>query len=201
MLERFGGNAASEKSVSMALDWLAKHLDRSGGWTFGHSAVCRGECKGDGDFFKAVNGATALALLPFLGAGQTHLEGKYKATVLKGLNFLTSRMKLTPGELPHGSWHEEQGNMYSHGLASIVICEAYAMTAIPICCSQPNWLSTILFTRKIHAVAVGVTHPNKRAIRRSWLAVDGAQEWCHGQSHGASRNVPQSGFVLECNQR
>lgn len=131
LIERFGGNAASEKSVAMALDWIARHQDRSGGWTFGHSAVCRGECKDDGDYYQAVNGATALALLPFLGAGQTHLEGKYKTTVLKGLNFLASRMKVTAGDTPHGSWHEDKGNMYSHGLASIVICEAYAMTRDP----------------------------------------------------------------------
>ncbi len=131
MLERYGGNAASEKSVAMALDWLARHQDSSGGWTFGHSAVCRGECKGDGDFHQAVNGATALALLPFLGAGQTHVEGKYKTTVLKGLTFLIRNMKQTPGEIPHGSWHEDKGNMYSHGLASIVVCEAYAMTRDP----------------------------------------------------------------------
>lgn len=132
MLERFGGNAASEKSVSMALDWIARHQDRSGGWTFGHSAVCRGECKGDGNYVEAVNGATALALLPFLGAGQTHLEGKYKATVHKGLTFLISRMKVTNDEdAPRGSWHEAKGNMYSHGLASIVVCEAYAMTRDP----------------------------------------------------------------------
>ena len=131
LLERFGGNAASEKSVAMALDWIAKHQDRSGGWTFGHSAVCRGECKGDGDYNEAVNGATALALLPFLGAGQTHTEGKYKTTVLKGLTFLISRMKVTKDDVPHGSWHEPKGNMYSHGLASIVVCEAYAMTRDP----------------------------------------------------------------------
>lgn len=131
LLERFGGNAASEKSVQMALDWIAKHQDRSGGWTFGHSAVCRGECKGDGQFVEAVNGATALALLPFLGAGQTHLEGKYKTTVLKGLQFLISRMKVTNDEIARGSWHEPRGNMYSHGLASIVVCEAYAMTRDP----------------------------------------------------------------------
>ncbi len=131
MLERFGGNAASEKSVAMALEWLAAHQDRSGGWTFAHSAVCRGECKDDGNYEEAVNGATALALLPFLGAGQTHTEGKYKTTVLKGLTFLISRMKVTPGDVPRGSWHEAKGNMYSHGLASIVVCEAYAMTRDP----------------------------------------------------------------------
>lgn len=131
MLERFGGNAASEKSVAMALHWLSEHQDRSGGWTFGHSRVCRGNCKDDGDIPQATNAATALALLPFLGAGQTHMEGRYKTTVHNGLKFLINRMKVTGGELPRGSWHEDGGSMYSHGLASIVVCEAYAMTRDP----------------------------------------------------------------------
>lgn len=131
MLERFGGNAASEKSVAMALKWLADHQDRSGGWTFGHSRLCRGQCKDDGDLLQSTNAATALALLPFLGAGQTHLEGNYQGTVHNGLKFLISRMKVTGGTTPTGSWHEAGGNMYSHGLASIVVCEAYAMTRDP----------------------------------------------------------------------
>ncbi len=131
LLERYGGNAASEKSVAAALKWIAEHQDRSGGWTFGHSSVCRGQCKDDGDIPQATNAATALALLPFLGAGQTHLEGSYKTTVHNGLKFLINRMKVTRSATPYGSWHEPGGSMYSHGLASIVMCEAYAMTRDP----------------------------------------------------------------------
>jgi hypothetical protein len=130
MVERFGGNAASEKSVAMALKWIAGHQARNGGWTFGHSAVCRGECKDDGSIPQSVNGATALAILPFLGAGQTHMEGSYKDTVKRGLAFLISNMKVKSPQ-PMGSWHEAGGSMYSHGLAAIAICEAYAMTRDP----------------------------------------------------------------------
>ena len=131
MLERFGGNSASEKAVAMALKWISDHQAPNGGWTFAHSEICRGQCDGQGDLALATNGATAMALLPFLGAGQTHLEGQYKETVHKGLAFLISRMKVTSGALPEGSWHEPGGRMYSHGLAAITICEAYAMTRDP----------------------------------------------------------------------
>ena len=131
MLERFGGTANSEKSVAAALEWIAKHQAPNGGWTFACSKLCRGQCKDDGRKVEAVNAATALALLPFLGAGQTHLKGKYKDTIKQGLAFLINNMKATPGKLPRGSWHEAGGSMYSHGLASIVICEAYAMTRDP----------------------------------------------------------------------
>lgn len=132
MLERFGGNAASEKAVAIALQWLAAHQAPDGGWNFAHSSICRGQCQHGGDLALARNGATAMAILPFLGAGQTHLEGQYKQTVKRGLAYLINRMQVTPSNtLPMGSWHEPGGRMYSHGLASIAICEAYAMTADP----------------------------------------------------------------------
>ena len=132
MLERFGGTAASEKAVARALRWLAVHQAPDGGWTFQHSQVCRGKCKEDGRHEQARAGATAMALLPFLGAGQTHLDGQYKAEVYKGLSFLINRLKVEPSPiLPTGSWHEPGGRMYSHSCAAIAICEAYAMTKDP----------------------------------------------------------------------
>jgi hypothetical protein len=66
--------------------------------------------------------ATALAILPFLGAGQTHREGDYQQVVQAGLSYLVRSIN-SDGSLAHGA-----GNMYAHGLASIAICEAYAMT-------------------------------------------------------------------------
>jgi hypothetical protein len=60
-----------------------------------------------------------------LGAGHTHLEGKYKTTVEKGLAFLLRNMRVI-GQ--RGSLYDNGGNYYSHGLGAIVLCEAYAMT-------------------------------------------------------------------------
>jgi hypothetical protein len=67
--------------------------------------------------------ATALALLPFYGAGYTHQEGPYKDQVSRGLYYLGSRMLITPngGDL-------EEGTMYAQGISTIVLCEAYAMS-------------------------------------------------------------------------
>jgi hypothetical protein len=98
-----------------------------GGWNFNHAMhpQCRGQCRNPGNIPEARNGATGMALLPFLGAGQTHQKGKYKDLVKKGLYFLISRMKVSP---QGGSLHESGGSMYSHGICAIVLCEAYAMT-------------------------------------------------------------------------
>jgi hypothetical protein len=137
MLEKFGGTAASEKSVALALNWFAAHQVRitgpkAGVWSFNHNIATRKPSTGQGEFADSTNAATALALLPFLGAGQTHLEGKYKETVKLGLAALIRSMELKVEDgLPCGSWHERRGNMYSHGLATIAICEAYAMTRDP----------------------------------------------------------------------
>ena len=124
---KIGATRESEKAVDAALEWLAKHQFADGGWSFAHNLApqCRDRCGNSCDprFASARNAATGLALLPFLGAGQTHKEGKYQKVVRSGLYFLTSRQN------PHsGSLWESGGRMYSHGIASIALCEAYAMT-------------------------------------------------------------------------
>lgn len=130
LVSRDGGNDASEKAVSLALVWLAAHQMPDGGWSFNHTLApsCRKMCRNPGSLEEARNAATAMALLPFLGAGQTHKEGQkeYKKVVNSGLYFLTKRMQVS--QKKGGSLFERGGSMYSHGLAAIALCEAYAMT-------------------------------------------------------------------------
>ena len=123
-----GATKGSEAAVARALKWLALHQLPNGAWSFDHrpSPACRGKCRHQGNLATSFNGATAMALLPFLGAGQTHQEGKYRRVVEKGLYFLSNNMKVRPG--PRGELSDAGGRMYSHGLASIALCEAYAMT-------------------------------------------------------------------------
>jgi len=130
LVRRYGGNDASERAVQLALKWLAAHQFPDGGWSFAHQHApsCKGQCRNPGKEAEARLGATALALLPFLGAGQTHKEGKYKETVQGGFYFLTRNMKFEPGK-PGGSLYDQKGGrMYSHGLGAIALCELFAMT-------------------------------------------------------------------------
>ncbi len=129
LLRKYGGNAASEKAVERALQWIADHQLPDGGWNLDHTI---GKENGrprtspnPGSRSEARFGATALALLPFLGNGQTHLDGKHKKVVLRGLNFLMEHARRRGSGI---SYHEPGGTMYSHGLVAIVFCEAYAMT-------------------------------------------------------------------------
>ena len=76
--------------------------------------------------FTSTTGATGLALLAFLGAGYTHKDGPYQSEVEKGLYYLTSQMQLSDdgGDLGEGVGYA----MYPHAIATLALCEAYAMT-------------------------------------------------------------------------
>jgi hypothetical protein len=128
-VRRSGGNASSEAAVEAALKWLADHQNRNGSWSWGYTPGDR--CNGfdnPGDK-KSKMGATGLALLPFLGAGYTHQEGKYKDVVKKGLRYLVGNMivRNNMGKLfeENGAGHE---HMYCHGIAACALAEAYGMT-------------------------------------------------------------------------
>jgi hypothetical protein len=133
MLRQFGGNAASEEAVALALKWIVDHQLPDGGWNLDHQ---RGPgnhrtSSHPGEASEARAGATALALLPLLGNGQTHKTGTYRENVQMGLDFLMKRARRS-GSRGSISYLEPGGSMYSHGLVSIVFCEAYAMTKDPI---------------------------------------------------------------------
>jgi hypothetical protein len=125
-----GVTKASERAVGAALSWLARHQNKDGGWTMnlGNGSQCTDRTCNLGSPTQADAGATAMAVLPFLGAGQTHMtKGPYQKTVLRGLQWLVKH-QAADGDLSNG--HHQ---MYSHGLATIALCEAYGMT-------QDSWV-------------------------------------------------------------
>ena len=95
MVRDYGGTKESEVAVAMALKWIANHQNPDGGWSFDHTAAGRRNCTcGDmGTAKTSFNGATAMALLPFLGAGNTHKKGEYKKQVEAGLYYLKLKLK------------------------------------------------------------------------------------------------------------
>ena len=127
-VSKYGGSPQSEEAVALALKWLAKHQSKDGSWLLDHrkGGDCNGQCRNPGAIVDSARGGTALALLPYLGAGQTRFKGDYKNTVGRGLNALV-RMGKKPKRGKGVSW-ADGGNMYAHGIASIALCEAYGMT-------------------------------------------------------------------------
>ncbi len=125
VVAREGGTSATEAAVARGLQWLARHQEPGGHWSlhkFNAQAGC--SCQDPGRVISDA-GATSLALLPFLGAGQTHIAGMYKDEVRAGLDYLLDN-QAPNGDLSTGA----RGNtrMYSHGQGAIVLCEAYMMS-------------------------------------------------------------------------
>ncbi|MBQ7110150.1 MAG: hypothetical protein IJO06_02920 [Thermoguttaceae bacterium] len=144
----------SEDAVERGLDWLARHQLPDGGWSFdltaddsnGRGGGCEG-CSNSAATSASVGGhsylqklhpsrnaATAIALLPFLGAGYDHVKkNKYQTTVASGLRFLSYRAKRTENgidfrDFAPGADLVAAGSSYVQALAVITICEAFEMT-------------------------------------------------------------------------
>ncbi len=122
---KHGGSAASEAAVERALNWIVRHQFEDGGWRLQfHEGPCEGRC-GDEGQMESPNAATSLALLALMGAGYTSERGPYQNEISAGLDFLVARMRNTSYG---GSFREGERGMYSQGLATMALSEAYAMT-------------------------------------------------------------------------
>lgn len=123
VLTKQGGTLLTEAAVARALRWIADQQTRNGSWKLDSLNYDPGRGVVSSD-----QGGTALALLPFLGAGQTHKAGLYRKEVDAGLKYLLKNQR-PDGDLRGGTMGE--AGMYVHGQAAIVLCEAYAMTKDP----------------------------------------------------------------------
>jgi len=130
ILPLLGASKESEAAVDRGLHWIARHQLPDGRWSLHefHKA-CRDhkKCSGRGNV-KSETAATGFALLPFLGRGQTHQKGEYKTVIDRGLKWLIEHQKEN-GDLFTGGTNNAY--MYSHGIATIALCEAYGMSQDP----------------------------------------------------------------------
>jgi hypothetical protein len=129
IVRRRGGSAESESAVQAALAWLAANQSSDGRWDAsrfgaGREMVVLGQDR-QGAGAKADTAMTGLALLAFLGAGNTHEHGAYSKTVQRGLEFLIAE-QAADGNLAGRA--ETYAFMYSHGIATFAMTEAYALT-------------------------------------------------------------------------
>ncbi|MEZ6132024.1 MAG: hypothetical protein R3C59_25460 [Planctomycetaceae bacterium] len=123
-VDKLGGSDASEAAVDRGLEWLAAHQFAAGNWSM-HDPNCKDHtCSGFGSY-ESNPAATGLALLAFLGAGQTHQSGRYQQEVRRGLDWLLQNQK-ADGDL--FAAEHDFAHFYSHGIAAIALCEAYGMT-------------------------------------------------------------------------
>jgi hypothetical protein len=113
-----GGTTESEACVVRGLKWLARNQSPDGRWMLDGNFKDRGT---PNDI-----AGTAFGLLPLLGAGKTHKsapDNPYDKPIEKALLYLIRKQDKRTGNFG--------GGMYSHGLATIAICEAYGLTQDP----------------------------------------------------------------------
>ena len=119
LLAMYGGTPETQDAVAAGLAWLKRNQEKAGSWSM------KGPYS-DGSFSENRVAATAMALLAFLGDGNTHFKGEYSAEVESGLKFLVGRQQRT------GLFSEPRPRddevAYAQAQATIVLCEAYAMT-------------------------------------------------------------------------
>ena len=118
LMEMYGATRGTENAVQAGLEWLKKNQRRSGLWSL------KGPYR-NGSRIENNCAATAMALLAFQGAGNTHQTGKYKEQVARGWKAM---LKLQD---PEGNFYHEgvsEHSLYSQAQATMAICEMYGMT-------------------------------------------------------------------------
>jgi hypothetical protein len=106
-----GGGLQSRTSVDSALHWLATHQESDGMWD---AAKYEGAEEGS-------LGVTGLAVLAFMGGGNTSRKGEYMRTVSKGLEAIM-RHQLDSGRIG------PKQSLYTHAICTIALAEAYGRT-------------------------------------------------------------------------
>lgn len=123
LLGRYGGTALTEAAVGRGLDWLARNQLKGGSWSL------KGPYSGGvpADFDNPV-AATAMALLAFQGAGNTHKKGKFRQNVVSGWKWLLNEQDNKGNFFHEGGFNHK---FYTQGMCTIAICELYGMTKDP----------------------------------------------------------------------
>ena len=124
-----GRGDVGEIAVLHGLEWLKNHQDPEGYWDCdGFSAQCKlNRCDGPGNAMYDP-GVSGLALLAFLGAGETDRYGSYKDTVKRGLRYLKQIQD------PEGCIgpRTTENFTYNHAIGALALTEAYGLTASPM---------------------------------------------------------------------
>ncbi|HON44588.1 MAG: hypothetical protein KBC30_03875 [Planctomycetes bacterium] len=135
------GKSGTDSSVDIGLMWLHRHQNRSGNWEAkdflslcGRDEGFEGNCStpySEEDTYADNAGRpifnpslTGLALLCFLGAGNSTTTGKYAVNVKQGVQYL---LEIQGRDGCFGNQGEGE-YMYNHAVATWAIAEAYALS-------------------------------------------------------------------------
>jgi len=179
------------RAISYGLAWLQRQQHSAGNWKL-HDP---GYPDSGYQYLNTDTGATALALLAYLGDGHTHKAGtRYQKTVAKGLQWLTGIQK------PNGDFHDsiERGRQtafYAHAQATIVLCEAYALSGDDSL-REPAEQGIRYLVESQNPVNGGWKYQPQEATSRGDLSVTGWALMALHSARAAGIDVPERAFVL-----
>jgi len=108
-----GGGQKTQRTADMGLEWLMRNQRDDGSWA------------GGGDLTDEA--ATSLALLAFLGAGETHKHGQYRDIVGQGFDWLTARRTADGWFVPTTA----KRRFRDHATVTLAFAEAFGLTGSP----------------------------------------------------------------------
>ena len=109
-LKKNGGTEKSELAVLAGLRWLVKTQKSDGSWSDAHKPAM-----------------TGLALLSFLGHGETTVSAEFGPTVGRAVDWILDNGKKNSGRLSMEGSISQEGS-YSHGIVTYALGEYVAMT-------------------------------------------------------------------------
>ena len=123
-LSRLRGGGEADESLRLALGWLAAHQSPDGSWDGdGFMSNCgklgTGTCDGPGAAPHDI-GLTGLALLAFLGDGNTLSKGEHRDVVRRGVRWLLDRQQFfDTGQVGEST----ERLLYRHSIATLALSE------------------------------------------------------------------------------
>lgn len=118
LLGAYGGTALTEAAVQSGLEWLSKVQRKNGSWS-----LTGPYSNGAADDNPPA--ATAMALLAFQGAGNTHQGGKFAKNVAAAWRWLLDEQDGDGSFFHEGAFHHR---FYTQGQCTIALCEVYGMS-------------------------------------------------------------------------
>jgi hypothetical protein len=118
LLKAYGGTDNTERAVAMGLEWIKKQQAKDGSWSLAGPYS-------EGGVNENRPAATAMSLMAFMGAGNTHKVGTYQTNVARGLEYLLS-IQDDDGFFAAKATGIQR--TYAQAQASIAVCELYGMT-------------------------------------------------------------------------
>lgn len=120
------GEPTTETSIQLGLEFLARYQTQQGNWTLGGFDVGSRQKIMQ---LESDTAATGLAVLAFQGAGFNHREFKYASQLDRAIQWLLDNQSENGGlYVPSNLKSNNACRLYSHGIATLALTEAYGMT-------------------------------------------------------------------------